>query len=135
MFNQNKHSIETQIRIDLHENYCEMADITMSQIQNNVYLIQINNNYANQDLKIESENCGITLLEKEIINETDVNGGDLGIKLIHYDYKIVLRRQDGYVKFTCPTFKGEEPIVTWFYRDESWALTDFDKNIQIIKHS
>lgn len=135
MYLPNKHSIETQIRFSLYENYCEMADITMNQIQNNIYLIQINNNYAGQDLQIESENCSVNLIEKEVIPETDVDGNSLGVDLIHYVYKITLRRNDGFVKFSCPTFKGEDPKITWFYRDESWAINDFDNNIQIIKHS
>lgn len=135
MFNKDTNSIETQIRFDLYETYCEMADITMTQIQNNVFMIQINNNYADQNLQIESENCEVKLLNKEIMNETDVDGEDLGIKLIHYDYKIILRRNDGFVKFSCPTFRGENPKITWLYRNESWAINDFDDSIQIIKHS
>jgi len=135
MINPNNNSVETQIRFDAYENFCEMADIAMTQIQNNIFVIQINNNYADQDLQIESENCVVTLLNKEAIKETDVDGNELDVELIHYDYRLILRRQDGYVKFTCPTFKGENPTITFLYRNEAWAIKDFDKNIQIIKHS
>ena len=130
-----ENSVDFQIRLDLYEDYCEMADITMTQVQNNIFLIQINNNYPDQDLQFESENCSVNLFDRESIKETDMDGNDLGSELTHYGYKIILRRKDGYLKFKCPTFNGISPTISWIYRNESWAISDFDQNIQIIKHS
>ena len=141
MFNKHTNSVDLQIRVDAFEAYCLMADIELTQMENNRFLIQFNNNFPNQDFKVESKNAILQKEGDDLIHtqEEDVDGNPLidddgnpiTIYNIHKDYNLVLRRHDGYVKFTCPTYQGREVVISWKYRNEGWLLEDFCK----IKHN
>jgi len=136
MYNKTTKAIDLQIMVEGYENYCLMADITLSHVENNKFLIQLNNNFENQDLQIEAVQCSHQLLNEQSIEEYDpddepiVNddGQVIRVFTIHKDILLTLRRNDGYIKFTCPTYQGREVVISWVYKNEGWLVEDFCKN-------
>jgi hypothetical protein len=134
MYNKTQKSVDRQIQVDMEEDFCYMADISFSHIENNKVLFQLNNNYPNQDLNIITTNATVKTHDVKDHQDTDVDGNLLPHYTTHRDIVIALRREDGEVKFTCPTFKGIEPRITWKYRNEAWLITDFDRRTHNIEY-
>jgi len=126
-YNQKNNSVDRQIRVQMEESYCLLADVSFSYVENNRILLQFNNNFPDQNLQIKTKNCQIK--SHDIIEYEDVDEDDLPLpnKTIHRDIIIAMRRDDGEVRFACPTFNGIEPRLTWIYENESWIVTDFDR--------
>lgn len=134
MYNKTQKSVDRQIQVDMEEDFCYMADISFSHLENNRILFQLNNNYPDQDFKVHCTNATIKVQQESQNQDTDVDGNLLPIYTTHRDIVIAMRREDGEVRFTCPTFKGIEPRITWIYRNEAWLITDFDKRTHNISY-
>ncbi|NDB58731.1 hypothetical protein EB001_09815 [bacterium] len=130
MFNHRNLSTDTQIQFDPEEDRCFLADISLSHLENNKLLVQLNNNYPNQDLKMELCNCVVKSDTRQDYQDDDLNGDPIPNSFtIHRDIVFVMNRKDGHIKISCPTFKGLDQIISWVYKNESWIVKDFENNI------
>jgi|LauGreDrversion4_2_1035121.scaffolds.fasta_scaffold24669_6 hypothetical protein len=103
-----------------------IADIEISYLLNNKFLVQVNNNYKRNSLVVETTNATITNKEVDKFKEGKTT-------TTHTDFVIALGESDGLVVFKDKTFNGYHPEISWIYRNGKWAVCDFMGDIRIIE--
>lgn len=110
----------------ISDNEIYSADIEITYLLNNKFLIQVNNNFKKNSLEIEMVNATITNKEVEKFKEGKTT-------TTHTDIVIALDEKDGSVVFKDKTFQGNYPEISWIYRNGRWAVCDFMGDIRIIE--
>ena len=110
----------------ISDNEIYSADIEITYLLNNKFLIQVNNNFKKNSLEIEMVNATITNKEVEKFKEGKTT-------TTHTDIVIALDENDGSVICKDKIFQGKYPEISWIYRNGRWAVCDFMGDIRIIE--